>query len=105
MPNRTVIGSTITVQGEVEGKEDLIVQGTVKGKVNLTESFFVEPSGVVEADIETQNVEISGKLRGNVEASNRVEIKREGDMVGDIRAPRIVIADGATFKGKVDMVR
>jgi cytoskeletal protein CcmA (bactofilin family) len=98
-----VIGSTIVIEGEISGDEDLIIQGTVKGKIALKESLIVEKSGVVEADIDTRNVEISGQVTGNIHSSERVEIKSEGRMTGDIKAPRILIADGAKFKGNVDM--
>lgn len=98
-----VIGSSIIIDGEISGDEDLIIQGTVKGKIALQEGLIVENSGTVEADIETRNVEISGQVTGNIRASDRVEIKSEGRMTGDIKAPRILIADGAKFKGNVDM--
>ncbi len=62
----TVIGSSIVIDGEISGDEDLVIQGTVKGKISLRESLFVEGSGVVEADIETQNVEIAGRVTGNI---------------------------------------
>ncbi len=100
-----VIGRSIVIDGEISGDEDLVVQGTVKGKISLKQSLFVESSGVVEADIDTQNVEISGSVTGNILASDKVELKSDGRMVGDIKAPRILIADGATFKGNVDMDR
>lgn len=99
----TIIGSTIIVDGEITGDEDLIIQGTVKGRVVLRESLIVEASGVVEADIETQNVEIAGQVTGNITASDKVELKADCRVVGDIKSPRILIADGATFKGNVDM--
>ena len=100
-----VIGSSIVIDGEISGDEDLVIQGTVKGKITLKESLYVENSGVVEADIQTRNVEISGSVVGNISASDKVEIKADGRMVGDIKSPRILIADGATFKGNVDMDR
>ena len=99
----TVIGSSIVIDGEVSGEEDLIIRGTVKGRIVLRENLFVEESGVVEADIETQNVTVSGQVTGNIQATERVEISAGGRMVGDIKAPRILIADGAVFKGNVDM--
>jgi len=99
----TVIGSSIIIDGEISGDEDLVVQGTVKGKILLKESLYVESSGVVEADIETQNVEVSGKVTGNINASDKVELKTDCRVIGDIKAPRILIADGASFKGNVDM--
>ena len=99
----TIIGSSITIDGEISGDEDLVIQGTVKGKISLKESLFVEASGVVEADIEVQNVEITGKVTGNIAATDKVELKADCRVVGDVRAPRILIADGASFKGNVDM--
>src|SRR5262244_4487724 len=92
----TVIGSSIIIDGEISGDEDLVVQGTVKGKISLKESLYVESSGVVEADIETQNVEVSGKVTGNINASDKVELKTDCRVIGDIKAPRILIADGAS---------
>src|SRR5260370_39986247 len=99
----TVIGSSIVIDGEMAGDEDLVVQGTVKGKISLKESLFVEGSGIVEEDIETQNVEVAGRVTGNINATEKVELKSDCRVVGDIRAPRILIADGASFKGNVDM--
>ena len=99
----TIIGSSIVVDGEISGEEDLVIRGTVKGKITLKENVLVENSGVVEADIQTTNVTISGQVTGNVQASEKVELKADGRMVGDIKSPRILIADGATFKGNVDM--
>ncbi len=99
----TVIGNTIVIDGEIEGGEDLIIQGTVHGKIALKESLFVEGTGVVEADIGTQNVEVSGEVTGNIICTDKVEIKKDGKMTGDIKAPRILIADGARFKGNVIM--
>jgi len=99
----TVIGSSLIIDGEISGDEDLVIQGTVKGKISLKESLFVESSGVVEADIETQTVEIAGRVTGNIAATDKVELKSDCRVVGDIKAPRILIADGASFKGNVDM--
>ncbi len=99
----TVIGSSIMIDGEISGDEDLVIQGTVKGRISVKESLFVEGSGVVEADIETQNVEIAGQVTGNIVASDKVELKSDCRVIGDIKAPRVLIADGASFKGNVDM--
>lgn len=100
---QTIIGSSIVIDGEVTGDEDIEIHGTVKGRISLKESLYVDESGVVEADIETQNVDISGQVTGNIIASDKVELKTECRMTGDIKAPRILIADGASFKGNVDM--
>jgi len=99
----TIIGSSIVIDGEITGDEALVIQGTVKGRISLKEQLVVEESGVVEADIATQNVQIGGKVTGNITASEKVEISSGGRMIGDIKAPRILIADGAVFKGNVDM--
>ena len=99
----TVIGSSIVIDGEISGDEDLIIQGTVKGRILLKENLYVEQDGVVEADIETRNIEVSGQVTGNISATEKVEISAGGRTVGDIKAPRILIADGAIFKGNVDM--
>ena len=99
----TVIGSSIMIDGEISGDEDLVIRGTVKGKIILKENLRVENSGGVEADIQTANVTVSGQVTGNIQAGERVELRSDGRMVGDIKAPRILIADGATFKGNVDM--
>lgn len=100
---QTVIGSTIVIDGEVSGDEDLVIEGTVKGKVSLRQGLYVEGSGVIEADIETARVEVSGQVTGNIAATEKVELKADCRVVGDIRSPRILIADGAVFRGNVDM--
>lgn len=99
----TIIGSSIVIDGEISGDEDLVIRGTVKGKVTLKENLHVENSGVVEADIQTATVTVSGQVTGNILADDKVELKSDGRMVGDIKAPRILIADGASFKGNIDM--
>lgn len=101
----TVIGSTIQVVGEIHGEEDLVILGSVQGKIFLKENLVVESSGRVEADLESRSVSISGTLTGNVTASERVEISAEGRVNGNIKAPRVTIADGALFRGSVDMER
>lgn len=99
----TVISNGIVIDGEVSGEEPLTILGTVKGKISTTQNLLVEPGATVEADVETQSLSVGGRLTGNVVARERVEVRANGKMVGDIKAPRIVIADGAAFKGNVDM--
>jgi len=99
----TVIGSSIVIDGEITGDEDLLVQGTVKGKIQLKANLYVEESGLIEAEIETETVDVSGRVTGNITAVDKVELKTQCKMVGDIKAPRILIADGASFKGNIDM--
>lgn len=99
----TVIGSSIVIDGEITGEENLTVLGTVKGKIAVAQGLVVESGATVEANIESLSMSVSGRVTGNVVARERVEVKADGKMVGDIKAPRIVIADGASFKGNVDM--
>jgi cytoskeletal protein CcmA (bactofilin family) len=99
----TVISNGIVIDGEVSGEEPLTILGTVKGKISTTQNLAVEPGATVEADIETTSLSVGGRVTGNVIARERVEVRANGKMIGDIKAPRIVIADGAAFKGNVDM--
>ena len=98
--SNTVIGSTITIEGEITSDEALVVQGTIKGKVNLTRSLYVENSATVEADIEADSVEVDGTVVGNIDAGSRVEIK-DGKMTA-MQSPRILIAD-VLDSGSIDM--
>jgi cytoskeletal protein CcmA (bactofilin family) len=98
----TVIGSGIVIDGEISGEEPLTILGTVKGKVTAHD-IAIEPGATVEADVEGQTVTISGKLTGNVSARAKLELRPDSKMVGNAKSPRIVIADGASFKGNVDM--
>jgi cytoskeletal protein CcmA (bactofilin family) len=100
---KTVLGPTLEIEGEIEGDEDLVIQGQIHGKVTLKKDLTVDGTGKVEASINTKNLAVSGTLVGNVLASERVEVRKEGKMVGDIKAPRVVIADGAKFKGNIEM--
>ena len=99
----TLIGKSIVIDGEITGEEDLVVQGTVKGKISNKENVTVEATGVVEADIEGASVIIGGQVTGSVSAEDRLELTAEGRLVGNIKAPRIMFADGAAFKGNVEM--
>jgi len=101
--NNTVIGQSILISGKLTGDEDLTVQGRVEGELTLTRTLIVEPTGVVKANVAVKNAIISGVVVGNINATESVELTREGRMVGDIRSPRVIIVDGASFRGRVDM--
>jgi cytoskeletal protein CcmA (bactofilin family) len=100
---RTVLGPTLEIEGEIEGNEDLVIQGKVSGKIISKKALTIDETGDVTAAVSTERLAVSGKVTGNVEASDRVEIRKEGTMTGDIKAPRVVIADGAKFKGRIEM--
>ena len=99
----TVIGPSILINGKLTGDEDLTVRGRVEGELSLTRTLIVEPSGVVKANVTVKNAVVSGVVVGNNQATESVELTQEGRMVGDIRAPRVIIVDGASFRGRVDM--
>lgn len=99
----TVIGSGVTIEGEITAEEEVVVAGTVRGKLTADGPVTVESGGVVEADIGATTLSIGGIVSGNVSASDRVDLLSGGRLVGDVRAARITIADGASFKGNVDM--
>jgi cytoskeletal protein CcmA (bactofilin family) len=99
----TVIGESILINGSLNGDEDLTVRGRVEGTLTLTKTLVVEPTGIVKAEVQVKNCIIAGVVVGNLTASESVEITKEGRMVGDINAPRVIIVDGASFRGRVDM--
>lgn len=99
----TVIGQGITIEGEVSATEEVVVAGVVRGKLDVEGQVTVEPEGVVEADIGAQSVSIAGAVTGNVTAAERVDLLGGGRLIGDVKAARLTIADGASFKGNVDM--
>jgi len=99
----TVIGEKTRINGKVEGGEDVRVKGHVDGEILLSETIFVEQGGVVVANLAVKVAMVSGVVRGNIEASERVHIAETARMVGDIAAPRVILVDGATFCGRIDM--
>ncbi len=99
----TVIGAGITIEGEITSEEDVVVQGTVRGKLAAEGGVTVEPGGVVEADIAGGATVISGSVTGNISSTDRVDLQPGSKVVGNVKAARITIADGAQFKGNVDM--
>lgn len=99
----TVIGRGITIEGEVTATDEVVVAGTVRGKLSVEGQLTIEPEGVVEADVGARSVSIGGSLTGNVTAAERVDLLGGGKLVGDVKAARLTIADGASFKGNVDM--
>lgn len=99
----TVIGPGIRISGRVSGGEDLHVEGRIDGAVNLSETLYIAPGGVVAAEVEAHAVVVAGVLVGNVTARDCVTLHAGAKLVGDIHAPRIVIADGAAFRGNIRM--
>jgi len=101
-----VIGKTIMVQGTISGKEDLLVDGRLDGDIDLPENrLTVGPGGHIEGRIRAREIVIHGVVQGNLEASERVEIRKNAKVIGDLKACRPVIEDEAYFKGNVETIR
>jgi len=98
-----VIGSQVKVVGEISGDEDIEVLGRVEGTILLKKDLVISAAGSVDAKIHAKNVTIAGKVKGDVTADERVELLPSGSLEGNIRAPKIVISEGAHFRGNVDM--
>jgi len=103
-PATSWVGSSMHVKGEISGDEDLLIDGSVEGLVQLDDrNLTVGTRAEVAADIIAGEVVIYGKVKGNVRAKNRIEIKREGSVIGDLTTPQILIEDGAYFKGSIEI--
>ena len=99
----TVIGAGITIEGEVTSDEDVVVQGTLRGRLTAKDGVTIEAGGTVEADITSGPVAVAGSVIGNISSTDRVDLQNGARVVGNVKATRIKIADGAQFKGNVDM--
>ena len=100
------IGKSVKVVGQIYSKEDLFVDGTVEGTLEASEhKLTIGPHGTVQASIKAREVLVLGTIQGNVEAFERIEIRKDAKLLGDIRTARIVIEDGAYFKGSIDIVK
>jgi cytoskeletal protein CcmA (bactofilin family) len=100
------IGKSVVIKGELNGSEDLTVEGHVEGKVQLKQHVLtVGPNGRIHAEVFAKVVVVLGQVVGNVTASDKVDIRDKGVVEGNIVAPRVAIAEGAEFRGSVDMQR
>jgi len=101
-----LIGRSVVIKGELNGSENLTIEGQVDGKVELLEhALTIGVDGRVKAHVFAKSVIVLGELVGNISASERVEIRENGSVDGDIIAPRVAIAEGAHFRGSIDMQR
>ncbi len=99
----THIGPHINVEGTVTGGDRVVIDGNVKGKINVTGDLHIGRQAQVEASVHAKNVTIEGKLTGDISADDRVELVMTSTVDGNIKAPKIVVAEGAKFRGSVDM--
>jgi len=100
------IGKSVVIKGELNGSEDLTIEGQVEGKIELKEhALTIGPNGKIKAQVFAKSVIVLGEVHGNVTASEKVDIRDGGSVDGDIISPRVAIAEGAHFRGSVDMQR
>ncbi len=101
-----VIGKSVMIKGQIFSREDLTIDGEVEGTVELQEHrLTVGASGKVQASVKAREIVVLGNVHGNVEVSDKIDIRKDAKLVGDIKTARIVIEDGAYFKGSIDIVR
>ncbi len=104
--DRVQIGRSVIVRGELTGSEDLAIEGEIEGKIELRDHVLtIGPNGKIRAEIMAKAVVVLGEVHGNITATEKVDIRDNGSVDGDITAPRVAIAEGAQFRGKVDMQR
>ena len=100
------IGKAVMIKGEIYSREDLIIDGEVERTVELQEHrLTVGPNGKVQASVKAREIVVLGSIQGNVEAADKIDIRKDARLVGDIKTARIVIEDGAYFKGSIDITR
>jgi cytoskeletal protein CcmA (bactofilin family) len=99
------IGPSMTIKGEIRAREELLVDGEVEGLLESQSLLTVGPSGKVLGNIKAREVAIFGSVRGNVVVTEKIAIREQGSLVGDIKAAGISIDDGAYFKGSIDILR
>jgi cytoskeletal protein CcmA (bactofilin family) len=104
--NLACLGSTLEIKGQINGDEDLQVDGKVTGPIQLGgQKLTVGRSGQLNSEISAREIIVYGKVTGNVRARDRVEIKKDGSVIGDITTARISVEDGAYFKGRIEIDR
>src|SRR5882724_1468021 len=100
------IGKSVTIKGQIFSREDLIVDGEIEGAIELNDHrLTVGPNGRVRAGIKAREIVVLGSIDGNVEALDKIDIRKDAKLVGDIKTARIIIEDGAYFKGSIDIVK
>jgi cytoskeletal protein CcmA (bactofilin family) len=100
------IGKSVVIKGELNGSEDLTIEGHVEGTIQLKDHVLtIGPNGRIKAQVFAKSVVVLGEVTGNVTASDKVDIRDNGSVDGDIISPRVAIAEGAHFRGSVDMQR
>ena len=98
------IGKSVIIKGELSGSEDLTIEGQVEGKIELRQNVLtIGPNAKIKAQVVARAVVVEGQVQGNIATSEKIEIKDKGSVEGDLSSPRVAIADGAHFRGSIDM--
>ena len=101
----SVISRDICIEGELEGSENLTIEGRVKGRIQSQGDIVISATGNVEAAVMARNITIQGRVNGNIEAREAVEIQQQGTLIGDCRARSIQIREGARFEGRSEILK
>jgi cytoskeletal protein CcmA (bactofilin family) len=99
----TLIGETMRIKGNITSREALQLNGELEGQVDMEDRLTIGPKGKATASIKAKEVDVAGTVQGNVEASNRVVLRKGANLVGDVKTAGIMIEDGAYFKGGIDI--
>ncbi len=101
----SLLSKEIKIEGDIQGNENLQIEGKLKGSIKLTGDIYVGPTGIVEANVEADNVVVQGQISGNVTARKQLQIQSSGKLLGDCTAKSIDIREGALFEGRSKMLR
>ncbi len=101
--SKSYIGRTLSINGDIKSNEEITIEGNVKGTINVDSSLIIGKEGSVNAEIKAKEVVIMGKVEGTITATNRVEIVSNGEFLGDVNSKKLIIKEGAIFKGNVNM--
>lgn len=97
------VGRNVVFEGTLTGDENVIIEGTIKGKIIVKADVRIGPNARIEAEVHGKNVAVEGRVQGNISADNRVELVASANVDGNLKAPKIVVSEGAQFRGSVDM--
>jgi len=98
------IGKSVVIKGELSGSEDLTIEGTVEGKIELRQNVLtIGPNAKIKAQVFAESVIVQGEVHGNITATEKVDLRESGSMDGDVVSPRVAISEGAHFRGSIDM--
>src|SRR3954462_835041 len=103
MPGGTYFGPDVVIDGTISGRESVVIEGTVRGKIQLSSDLRIGTSARVEATVHASSVMVEGRLTGDVSADSRIELVASAVVDGNLKAPKIIVAEGARFRGSVDM--